>query len=249
MKGAETRSFTFKTGSSGVWTIWGSITIRPAAIRTRIVGWFILSKATNSKDSPTQAEKPTMTRTVRYHPVVSIRGRNVYYVFGRYPKEPDGYQYPVLDLVLCHGSFLNADNDYVHENKSFRGFGTYGDVLLRDRKMYVCPTPFALAEGTAHRRTLILPSDHLVDDDLLELGTVARREVDQMIVAYSFDLRTNQLETTNVLNPNAGRKHVFKVYRVKGDPADPVSLRESGRIPDTVTPDDEEEDEDDGERN
>jgi|SRR5829696_8936912 len=28
------------------------------------------------------------------------------------------------------------------------GFGSYGDILVRDRKMYVAPTPFALAEGT-----------------------------------------------------------------------------------------------------
>ena len=151
-------------------------------------------------------------------------GRQVYYVFGRYPKEPDGNTYPVLDLVLCHGTFLNADNEYVHNNKSFRGFGNYGDILVRDRKMYVCPTPFALAEGTAHRRTLILPDDHPVDGGLVELGILSRREVDQMVVAYNFDLRTNELKTTQVPNPNAGREHVFKVYRVEGDPTDPVSL-------------------------
>lgn len=176
-------------------------------------------------------------------------GRSVYYVFGRYPKEPDGNRYPVLDLVLCHGSFLNADNDYVHENKSFRGFGTYGDILLRDRKMYVCPTPFALVEGTAHRRTLILPMHHPVDDGLREVGTVARREVDQMIVAYHFDLRTNQLETTKMPNPNAGREHVFKVYRTEGDPVDPVSLRDPDRMSETPTPVDDGEEGEDGERN
>jgi hypothetical protein len=42
-------------------------------------------------------------------------GRQVYYVFGRYPTDPDGNRYPVLDLVLCHGSFLNPDNTYVHK--------------------------------------------------------------------------------------------------------------------------------------
>src|SRR5262249_717516 len=44
--------------------------------------------------------------------------RTIYYVFGRYPKKPDGKSYPVLDLVICHGDFLNADHDYVHKNKS-----------------------------------------------------------------------------------------------------------------------------------
>jgi hypothetical protein len=152
-------------------------------------------------------------------------GRQVYYVFGRYPVNPDGNSYPVLDLVLCHGSFLNADNTYVHKNKSFRGFGSYGDILVRDRKMYVAPTPFALAEGTAHRRTLILPEGHEVDRDLVEVGTLRRREVDQVVVAYSFDLRTNKIATTNVPNDGAGREHVFKAYRDSGDPAEAVTLR------------------------
>lgn len=153
-------------------------------------------------------------------------GRKVFYVFGRYPSEPDGNSYPVLDFVLCHGSFLNANNTYVHKNKSFRGFGSYGDILVRDRKMYVAPTPFALAEGTAHHRTLIVPEDHVVDDDLVEVGTLVRREVEEMVVTYSFDLRTNEIATTAVQNPNAGLEHVFKAYRVMGEPNDPVSLRE-----------------------
>lgn len=156
-------------------------------------------------------------------------GREVFYVFGRYPGNPDGNRYPVLDLVICHGSFLNADNTYEHENKSFRGFGSYGDILVRDRKMYVAPTPFALAEGTAHHRTLIVPAGMAVDDDLVEITEITRSEVDQMAVAYNFDLRTNKLGTTLVPNPNAGQVHVFKVYRLQGDPLEPVVLRERSR--------------------
>jgi hypothetical protein len=151
-------------------------------------------------------------------------------VFGRYPVNPDSNRYPVLDLVLCHGSFLNVDNTYVHKNKSFRGFGSYGDILVRDRKMYVAPTPFALAEGTAHRRTLIVPEGHAVDADLVEVGTLTRREVDEVVVAYSFDLRTNEIATTNVPNPSAGREHVFTAYRVAGDPADAVTLRTRNQV-------------------
>ena len=157
-------------------------------------------------------------------------GRQVYYVFGRYPAEPDGNRYPVLDLVVCHGSFLNANNTYVHKNRSFRGFGSYGDILVRDRKMYVAPTPFALVEGTAHRRTLILPVGHAVDSDLIERGTLVRREVKKMVTAYSFDLLTNEIETKLVDNPNSGRKHVFRAYGVLGDPPDPVKLHNSSRL-------------------
>lgn len=73
-------------------------------------------------------------------------------------------QYPVVDLVVCHGDFLNADHNYVHKNKSVKGFGTYGDIMIRDRKMYVAPTPFALTEGTTGLMTLILPENFGSDD-------------------------------------------------------------------------------------
>lgn len=66
--------------------------------------------------------------------------RTIWYVFGRYPAGTDDAEYPVVDLVLCHGDFLNADHTYAHKNRSFKGFGSYGDLLVRDRKMYVAPT-------------------------------------------------------------------------------------------------------------
>ena len=157
-------------------------------------------------------------------------GRQIIYVFGRYPSNPDGNRYPVLDLVVCHGSFLNADNTYIHKNKSFRGFGSYGDILVRDRKMYVAPTPFALAKGTAHHRTLILPADMRVENDLIEVAVLTRREVNRVVVAYNFDLRTNELNTMTVPNPSAGREHIFKAYRVSGDPTEPVTLYERFRL-------------------
>lgn len=157
-------------------------------------------------------------------------GREVYYVFGRYPKDPDGNKYPVLDLVVCHGSFLNADSAYVHKNKSFRGFGSYGDILVRDRKMYVAPTPYALAIGTAHTRTLILPASVSVSRDLIKVGEMMRQEAAQLVAAYGFDLRTNQLQPHSLPNPNAGRVHPFAAYRLAGDPGESVSLRDSQEI-------------------
>ena len=83
--------------------------------------------------------------------------------------------------------------------------------------MYVAPTPFALAEGTAHQRTLILPSGHPVDGELVEIGTLTRREVKEVVTAYSFDLVANEIETRLVPNPNAGREHVFNAYRFADD--------------------------------
>ena len=151
-------------------------------------------------------------------------GREIYYVFGRYPAKPDGNLYPVLDLVICHGSFLNADSNYEHKNSGFRGFGSYGDILIRDRKMYVAPTPFALVDGVAHNCTLIVPTATSADDRLIRVGDLTRREADRIVVAYSFDLLTNQLQTTLAPNPNAGKEHQFAAYRLKGVPTRPVSM-------------------------
>jgi hypothetical protein len=99
-------------------------------------------------------------------------GRTIYYVFGRYPKDPDGDTYPVLDLVICHGDFLNADHEYRHANKNVKAFGNYGDIMIRDRKMYVVPTPFSLVEGVAHQQTLILPAEERTAKEFVKVGTL-----------------------------------------------------------------------------
>ena len=152
-------------------------------------------------------------------------GRVIYYVFGRYPKKPDGDAYPVLDLVVCHGDFLNVDHEYVHENKSVKGFGSYGDILIRDRKMYVVPTPFRLVDGIAHRQTLILPADISPGKDFIAVGDLRRRETAELIVGYAFNLKTNALRSSKIPNPDAGREHHFRAWRVKKSPANPVSMR------------------------
>jgi len=152
-------------------------------------------------------------------------GRTIYYVFGRYPAEPDGDTYPVLDLVVCHGDFLNADHTYVHKNKSVKGFGSYGDIMIRDRKMYVAPTPFGLTTGTAHNQTLIVPAGAEVGARFVEVGRLVRHEADNLIVGYTFNLRTNILTPELVDNPSAGKEHVFRVYRLKGVPGEGVAMR------------------------
>ena len=154
-------------------------------------------------------------------------GRTIYYVFGRYPKKPDGDTYPVIDLVLCHGDFLNAEHEYTHENKNIKGFGSYGDIMIRDRKMYVVPTPFHLVDGVAHRQTLILPHDMEAGPGCVEVGGLRRREADSLIVGYAFDLLTNELIPKSVPNPGAGREHVFRAWRLKGADPEPVAMRDA----------------------
>jgi len=159
-------------------------------------------------------------------------GRQIFYVFGRYPadltpypKQPNGRrQYPVFDLVICHGDFLNADHDYVHKNKSVKGFGTYGDIMIRDRKMYVAPTPFALTDGTTGLKTLIVPESIDPDPRFQEVGRLTRVEADTLVVGYTFDLRTNELKAERIRNPNAGMEHQFVAYRLVGGAAKAVSM-------------------------
>lgn len=159
-------------------------------------------------------------------------GRQIFYVFGRYPADLSSYpdqgsgrrQYPVVDLVLCHGDFLNADHNYVHKNKSVKGFGTYGDIMIRDRKMYVAPTPFALTQGTTGLMTLIVPRNIVPDDRFHEVGKLTRIEAETLVVGYTFDLRTNELTAERIPNPRAGTEHHFVAYRLRSQTPKPVSM-------------------------
>jgi len=159
-------------------------------------------------------------------------GRTVYYVFGRYPERPDGPDYPVLDLVVVDGSFLNARHEYVHKNKSVRGFGSYGDILIRDRKMYVAPTPFGVLEGVAHAATLILRADVAAPERFVCVGNITRRESPTIITGYEFDLVKNDLTARTVPNSDAGREHRFRAWRTTDDPSTPVCLRADSPVVD-----------------
>lgn len=166
-------------------------------------------------------------------------GRQIFYVFGRYPADLSAYEmsggvreYPVVDLVMCHGDFLNADHNYVHKNKNVKGFGTYGDIMIRDRKMYVAPTPFALTSGTTGMMTLILPAQMEGDPRFQKVGELTRVEADELVVDYTFDLRTNVLQAGRVPNPRAGTRHEFIAWRLKEQPSKPVSMLNKPNLPD-----------------
>jgi hypothetical protein len=165
-------------------------------------------------------------------------GRQVFYVFGRYPADQSTHinignrkQYPVVDLVICHGDFLNADHNYVHKNKSIKGFGTYGDIMIRDRKMYVAPTPFALTDGTTGLMTLIVPTGMEANAKFQEVGRFTRVESETLVVGYTFDLRTNELQADRIPNPKAGTEHPFIAYRLLEQSSKPVSLAQSTSPP------------------
>jgi hypothetical protein len=123
-----------------------------------------------------------------------------------------------------HGDFLNADHNYIHENKSVKGFGSYGDIMIRDRKMYVAPTPFALTEGTTGLLTLIMPYEKKVDKRFKSVGELNRIEAEEIIVGYSFNLQKNKIRSKKIKNDNAGRLHKFKAYRLTSQSDKQVSL-------------------------
>lgn len=152
-------------------------------------------------------------------------GRDVFYVFGRYPKaEEGGTEYPVIDLVFCHGDFLNADHEYVHKNKNVKGFGSYGDIMIRDRKMYVAPTPYALADGLTGTRTLLVPQTWTAPKAMKAVGQLIRTEAIQLVVGYEFDLMTNQINAKTIPNPSAGKQHRFTAYRMSGESDNHVAM-------------------------
>jgi hypothetical protein len=107
--------------------------------------------------------------------------------------------------------------------------------MIRDRKMYVVPTPFRLVDGVAHQQTLILPADVAAGKDYLQVGELRRREAGELIVGYSFNLRTNKLTPKRVPNPGAGREHAFRAWRLRKSPISRVSMR--NLPPDAAVPD------------
>ncbi|MDP3851373.1 MAG: hypothetical protein Q8Q59_12770 [Luteolibacter sp.] len=151
-------------------------------------------------------------------------GREIYYVFGRYPAKYSDKSYPVYDLVMCHGDFLNADHSYVHKNKNLKGFGSYGDMMIRDRKMYVAPTPYALTLGTERQVTLIASRNFNPSQRLKRAGAISRTESANLIRGYSFDMMTHELKASLVTNPDAGKKHSFSVFRASNSNGPEVSL-------------------------
>lgn len=165
--------------------------------------------------------RKTFDSNSRY-PQAKHRGRDIYYVFARYG-EGESLSLPIVDLMIVHGLFLNAHQEDP-KNKSFLGYGSYGDLQVRDRKMYTAPVPFWITTGTVMQRTLILPSDMSVDDRLEPVGKLIRREVSQIVVGYSFDFKTNTLTPLYEPNPNSGREYHFIAYRVRGKAGSPVEM-------------------------
>ncbi|MFJ6674494.1 hypothetical protein ACIQMJ_25620 [Actinosynnema sp. NPDC091369] len=156
------------------------------------------------------------------------QGRQVFYVFGRYDNDKVGGENPVVhDIVIVHGSFLNAGQGFVAANRSLRVLGSYGDILLRDRKMYAPYTPYKLLGGVRDECTLVLPSTEEMPAGFTAVGQFDRIETDQIPIGYKADLKADTLVGEFESNPSSGVVHSFVAYRTQASgsttPVDLVS--------------------------
>ncbi len=141
-------------------------------------------------------------------------GKHVFYLFGRYEGPKAGASPKVLDIAIVHGSFLNAGGGAISANSSFRGLGSYGDVLLRARKMFVARTPYGLLTNLRDSCTLVLPEGwETGGEGFVRVGTFQRREVKEDVVGYSENFLTADLKPITAAHSRGVRTLVFEAWR------------------------------------
>lgn len=101
------------------------------------------------------------------------------------------------------------------------------------------PTPFHLLNGAAHHQTLVMPKEVEPGKEFFPVGDLVRREAAELIIGYSFDLRTNCIVPEKVPNPGAGTEHAFRAWRFNGSPSHPVSLRSLAAVAEELEVSDE----------
>lgn len=57
------------------------------------------------------------------------------------------------------------------------------------------------------------------------MGDLIRIEANNLVVGYSFDLKTNDLSPKTIKNPAAGKRHLFRAWRLKGAKPDAATMR------------------------
>lgn len=148
-------------------------------------------------------------------------GRELFYVFGRYSsKDSSGnalVDFPLYDLVICPGSLFSIVGCN-YENSSLKDYGSYGDMMIRNRQMFVPPTPWKIVEGLEGKMSLIVPEDHALEEgdphyeEFVKISEVNRVETKELVSSYNVDLINNTITENHVPNPTAGKKHKFLIY-------------------------------------
>lgn len=126
----------------------------------------------------------------------------------------------VTTLCLTDISLLNADRDFLALNLSVKQFGSYGDGMIRNRRMYRFLHPVTLLEGFGieirDRSTLILPESSLdrveaSRDGLVKIGSIERTTVPQRLASYRVNVRTGEIQPTFV-EQQPQSVHRFEVW-------------------------------------
>ncbi|MEI4619840.1 hypothetical protein [Bacillus cereus] len=98
-----------------------------------------------------------------------------YYVVARYTTERN-YGY-LADYSVVDGDYFNHDRNWAfsHMNSQESGFGTYGDGVVRYRKMYQFPSPHKSIEGISFISKF--PFVHEINSNLVPNNYVDRVDV------------------------------------------------------------------------
>lgn len=146
-----------------------------------------------------------------------LMSREVFLVFCLYTgKGPELRK--VHSFYIAHTDLINADHvlSEAHANEAVRGFGSYGDGFIRNRKMYVFPHPFALDPGALERCRLAVPAEWKLDDPRLTRVSVISRSLSAVSIrSYVIDLyRQKNVQTFKTPNSDAGRIKTFDVFEL-----------------------------------
>lgn len=145
-------------------------------------------------------------------------GKDVFLVFFLYAGSGASPR-PVHSLCIAHGDVINADHlvAAAHVNEAIKGFGSYGEEFIRDRKMYVFPHPFAVYPAGIGRCSLILPSDHGVSDSrLVRVGVLERTVATEALDGYEVHLDGKTKATKRTTQrPDAGQRRRFDIFEAR----------------------------------
>lgn len=141
-------------------------------------------------------------------------GRPVYTAFFLYTGAGADPRH-IHSLCMLHGDFLNAERDFIHENKAVKGFGSYGDAFIRDRKMYVFKTPFTILPDLVGKLTLVVPAGSSLTPTtptLQRMTSIERTFVRERVKGYRADLVRNVVSPEMERAPRAREILSFEVY-------------------------------------
>lgn len=62
-----------------------------------------------------------------------------------------------------------------------------------------------------------------------KVGDILRAEAANLVIGYEFNLKTNNIFSKTVPNPEAGKEHGFAAYRIDSDSDKTVSLGNNPR--------------------